>query len=240
MAIFLLILKIIGILLLSVVGLVILILCIPAFAYIDFETELTADVRFLFFKFKVYPSDKEEPGIIEKLVLKFWRYLIGASSGNESNAQSLTDISDEAGFRTLFDDRGAVGAISFLWQVLLIIFGRFVKVLRGVAVSRFDLSIGVAGEDAADTALRYGKLCGIVYPLLSLIFQNVRTYKHKIDMEPIFDKELDYDQVELHTTLRIYPIVIAAHIIALLFDLIVSETKRQVAENLAAANVKSN
>lgn len=239
MAVFLLILKIIGISILSVIGLIILILCIPAFVYLKFDNELSADARFLFFRFKVYPSDKEEPGIVEKLVLKFWRYLIGAS-GKTSDAQNLADISDEAGFKALFDDRGASGAISFLWQVLVILFGRFIKVVRGVAVSKFDLKIDVAGDDSAEAALRYGKLCGIIYPLLSFIFQNVKTYKHEIDMRPEFDKKLEYDNVDLNVTLRICPIIIVAHIIALLFDLIVSETKRQVAENLAAANVKSN
>ncbi len=239
MAVFWLVLKIIGISLLSVIGLIIILLCIPAFIYLKFNDELSADVRFLFFKFKVYPSEKEEPGIIERLVLRFWRYLIGASSGKTSNAQTYADISDEAGFKALFDDRGASGAISFLWQVLVILFGRFVRVLRGAVISKFDLKIDVAGDDASDTALRYGKLCGIVYPLLSFIFQNVKTYKHEIDMRPEFDKKLEFDQVDLNATLRIIPIIIVAHIIALLFDLIVSETKRQVAENLAAANVKN-
>lgn len=240
MAVFLLILKIIGIALLAIIALILIILSIPASVYLKFNDELTADVRFLFFKFKVYPSEKEEPGIVEKIVLKFWRYLIGTSSGKASNAQSYEDISDEAGFKALFDDRGASGAISFLWQVLQIIFSRFVKVLRGVTVSKFNLKIDVAGEDAADAALRYGKLCGIIYPLLSLIFQNVRKYKHELDIRPSFDKELEYDRVNLNTTLRVYPIIIIGHIIALVFDLIVSETKRQVAENLAAAEMKSN
>ncbi len=239
MAVFLLILKIIGIVLLAVVGLIIVVLCIPAFVYIRFDNELSADARFLLFKFKVYPSDKEEPGIVERLVLKFWRYLIGAS-GKSSDARSLSDISDEAGFKALFDDRGASGAISFLWQVIVILFGRFVKVLRGVAVSKFNLKIDVAGDDAAEAALRYGKLCGIIYPLLSFVFQNVKTYKQEIDIRPELDERLEYDKVDLNVTLRICPIIIAAHIIALLFDLIVSETKRQVAENLAAAEVKSN
>lgn len=240
MAVFLLILKIIGIALLSIIGLIIIILCIPAFAYIKFDNELSADIRFLFIRFKVYPSDKEEPGLIERLVLRFWRYLIGISYGQESNAQTYADISDEAGFKALFDDRGAAGAISFLWQVLLIVFGRFVKVLRGVRVSKFDLKIDVAGDDAAEAALRYGKLCGIVYPLLSLVFQNVRSYKHLIDMKPDFNNKLEYDQVDLNVTLRISPIIIIGHVIALLFDLIVSETKRQVAEKLAAAEMKTN
>lgn len=237
MAVVWLILKIIGLAILAVIALIVLILCVPCFVYIDFEQELTADVRFLLIKFKVYPSEKSEPGIVEKIVLKFWRYLIGAS-GKESDAQSLSDIGDEAGFKELFEDRGVSGAISFLWQVLKIVFGRFVKVLRGVAVQKFDLLVGITGDDPADAAIRFGKLSGVLYTSLSFIFQNVRKYKYEgIDIHA--DYEAPYDQVKLSTVLRIYPIIIAGHIIALLFDLIVSETKRQVAENMAQQSIKS-
>ena len=237
MAVVWLVLKIILLAILAVIALIILILCLPCYIYLSFEQELTADVRFLFIRFKVYPSDKDEPGIVEKLVLKFWRYLIGVS-GKESDAQSISDIGDEAGFKELFEDRGASGAIAFLWQVLTVAFGRFVNILRGVVIKKFDLLVGITGDDPAEAAIRFGKLSGVLYTSLSFIFQNVKKYKHEgIDIHA--DYESPFDQVKLDSTLRIFPIVIVGHIIALLFDLIASETKRQVAENMARQNIKS-
>lgn len=239
MSVFLLILKILGLVILGIILLIVLVLCLPCYVYVSFETELKADVRFCFIRFPVYPSDKDEPGLIERMVLKFWHYLIGLDpSGKQSNAQTLADIGDEAGFKELFADRGASGAVRFLWQVLCAVFGRFVKVFRGVYVKKLELLVGITGDDAADTAIRFGKLCGVIYPSLSFILQNVRKYKSLDEVDIHADYQSPYDQVKLDTTLVIRPLTVLWHVIALIFELIVSETKNQVEIKMAAAQAQ--
>ncbi len=235
MAVFLLILKIIGISLLSVIGLVVLLLCLPIFVYIRLDDELTVDIRVLLIKFKILPANepKKENGFFGRL----WKRITGGGKKQENDG---TSEKEESKFKALFGARGVTGAVSFLWEVLKLVYCRFVKILRSVVVSKFDLDLEITGDDASDTALRYGKLCGVIYPSLSLIFQNVRKYKHTINMRPDFDENLEYDRVYLNTTLRVYPIIILVQLIALLFELIVSEVKRKVSENLSEANVKSN
>ncbi len=241
MAIFLLILKIIGISLLAIIGLVLLVLCMPLFVYIKFEKELMIDVRFLFVKFNVHPSHKDEEKAEGKgnLFSRLWKKITGKSS-DDKEAEIKEEKEKESKFKALFGERGASGAISFLWEILTLVFGRSVKILRGIVVSKFNLKIEIVGDDASDTALRYGKLCGVVYPALSLIFQNVKKYKHEIDMRPNFENKYEYDQVSLDTKLRILPISAGYHALAVLLSILMSEIKRQVAEKRSAADEKTN
>lgn len=236
MAVLLLILKIIGISLLAIIGLVILALCIPLFVYIKYEDELLIDVRVLFIRFRVHP--KQESDGKDSFVQKLWNKLTGKTK--ETETEEKTESAEKSKFRELFSDRGASGAIEFLWEILKLVCGRFAKVMRGAVVSKFNLDLEIVGEDAADTALRYGKLCGVIYPALSLIFQNVRKYRHEINMRPNFNNEHEYDQVRIDAVLRFYPILAALHVAALLISILISEIRRQIAEKQPETIVNSN
>lgn len=221
----------------AIIGLVILVLCMPLIVYIKFEEdELMVDLRLLFIRFRVYPADKEGK---KNIFSRLWKKMSGKSA-KTTVAESKEEKEKESKFKALFGERGASGAISFLWEILRLALGRAVKILRGVVVSRFDLKIEIVGDDASDTALRYGKLCGVVYPALSLIFQNVKRYKHEIDMRPDFDSKYEYDQVSLDAKLRVLPISVCYHALAVLVGILISEIKRKVAENQTAAENNSN
>ncbi len=240
MAIFLLVLKIIGISLLSVIGLIILVLCIPLFVYIKYDEEPVVDIRVLFVRFRVYPEEKDESEGKESFFKKLWKKITDKPSKEETEDESESESDGKSKFKELFSERGTSGAINFLWEILKLACGRFAKIMRSIVVSRFNMKLEIVGDDASDAALRYGKLCGVVYPSLSLIFQNVRKYKHEIDMRPVFEGDYEYDRLSLDIKLRVYPIVAAFHAAALLLGILASEIRRQIAENKSQINVNSN
>ncbi len=233
MAVFLLILKIIGISLLAIIGITVLLLCIPAFVYIEYDNETVVHLRLLFVKFRVLP--KKENG--------FWaKRLNRAKSKHPKSEKKKKEAAEEKSkFKELFGERGAAEAISLLWTVTKLVCGSLAKIIKTVVISKFALNVEITGDDAADAALRYGKLCGVIYPSLSLVFQNVCKYKRtEIEVCPNFDKNAEHDKVYLNTTLRACPIIIAVQLIVLFFRLLFTVVGGKISENMAKAENVDN
>ena len=58
------------------------------------------------------------------------------------------------------------------------------KLLRHIAVKKLVLNIKCTGEDAADAAINYGKVCAVVYPFLTLVHTTfkVKERGEKVDL----------------------------------------------------------
>ncbi|MBQ2265972.1 MAG: DUF2953 domain-containing protein, partial [Clostridia bacterium] len=58
--------------------------------------------------------------------------------------------------------------------------------LLKIKFRKFKLDLIIVGEDAAMTAIEYGAVCGIVYPVLSFIDQNLNIKLKQINVEAGF------------------------------------------------------
>lgn len=68
-----------------------------------------------------------------------------------------------------------------------------------ILIKKFSLSISVAGDDAADTAIKYGKYCAVVYPAVGTIVHVVKCKGYGVDINPNFSEkaetEINFDFV---------------------------------------------
>ena len=55
-----------------------------------------------------------------------------------------------------------------------------------ITIKSFALSIKVGGKDAADTAINYGKVCSVVYPLTSAVISSMKYSHYGVDILPDF------------------------------------------------------
>ena len=60
---------------------------------------------------------------------------------------------------------------------------------KHIIINKFMLSITISGNDAADKAIKYGKLCASVYPAAVIITGKAKCKKCGIDIAPDFDKK---------------------------------------------------
>lgn len=65
--------------------------------------------------------------------------------------------------------------IAYLSELVKLTATAVKKLLHVLTVDRLELVIRAAGEDAADTALLFGKICAGVYPSLSALQCVIRT-----------------------------------------------------------------
>ena len=64
-----------------------------------------------------------------------------------------------------------------------------------ILVKKLSLSISVAGDDAADPAIKYGKYCAVVYPAVGTIVCVVKCKGYGVDINPNFSEKAE---TEIH------------------------------------------
>ena len=60
-----------------------------------------------------------------------------------------------------------------------------------ILIKYCSLSICVAGDDAADTAIKYGKYCAVVYPAVGTIVRVVKCKGYGVDINPNFSEKAE-------------------------------------------------
>ena len=140
---------------------------------------------------------------------------------------------EKSAFGKLLEERGVCGMVSWILELARIAGGMLRKTFRGIIIRRLDLMMDVGGEDAAQAAINYGRMCAILLPALSLIRNCVRRYRRNIRLSPDFDGE--GIKALLDTELVIIPIAVAGHALMALLRVIAGEVGRRIRENMSRA-----
>ena len=80
--------------------------------------------------------------------------------------------------------------------------------------------MAVGADDAAETAVSYGKTCAYVFPLLGLICNTMKVKKYYADIHPDFLRQKS--RAYIYANLKIRPVFVLGMAISALFHIIVS------------------
>ena len=84
------------------------------------------------------------------------------------------------------------------------------KVFRKIKIRKFRFIYICAGDDAAKTAIQYGRICAAVASLLPIV-QNIFDIKvDKIDVQLDFSVNKPYNEVKFKAKLKVYVLIAAA------------------------------
>lgn len=153
------------------VVIIILLIC-PVSVYIHYDGNTVFFIRYLFFKFHVMPQKKENKK--EKEV--------------SENSDNKKEIKEEKKNPLLEykDEHGWEGMIDILKTIAEIIADVLKKISRHIVIKKLEVNLMFVGEDAADSAVKFGEICAVIFPVISLIENNVKKCNHKEDISPGF------------------------------------------------------
>ena len=144
-----------------------LLLIIPIKIHILVDEDLEVNLKYLFVKFKLYPSNEKKK----------------KEKANENKPQEKKPSAIKGFTKNLIAEKGISGALKEIVSIvkeLLIPFGPFISKMT---VNIKDFTVVVATPDAARTATGYGVVTGLVYDLLAIADKklilkkkNVRVY----------------------------------------------------------------
>ena len=150
--------------------LIALILLLPITAQIKFRDDLNLKIKFL--GITVYKLKQDEKPKTEK-------------KKSESTDQKPKE-KEQGIFSKLKAKHGFKGAIKELFDFASAVIREIKPQLLKIKFRKFKLDLIIVGEDAAMTAIEYGAVCGIVYPVLSFIDQNLNIKLKQINVEAGF------------------------------------------------------
>lgn len=150
-----------------------LLLLLPLRVHAAFDGELRMRVGYGPVLITVYPAkeNKKKP----------------AKSSKKSRKKAAGRKRDDPGkLSQILKEDGVTAVVGYLKNIAAIVAESARRVAHIAVIDQLRLDIRVVGEDAAQTATDYGKVCAVVYPALSLIESAFRVKKNDIRIAPDF------------------------------------------------------
>lgn len=181
--------------LLGVLVLLIVVLSVPISAHIAYDGKLLIRIRFLGIPITLAPQKEKKS---KKTSLSKKKKAKTSATKKKKNSSKLKELVE------LMKQDDLAGTLRFLRAVARLAAKTIGKLLRSITVKRFDLLVVVASNDAAVTAQRYGKVCGVLYPALASIESVMRIRERDIRIEPNFLMEKSVVRFDVRLRLSLW------------------------------------
>ena len=177
------VLKIIGWVLLGLLGLILALilfaLCVKVRFRIEYSSENTSVLlKWLFLKIPLYPGKPKEKKPKEEKP---------PEEKHEEEEEKEEKPKQGGGFlQTLYNAEGIDGLLAILQKVLSYTKKFFGGAYRGFVVDELYLDVRCTKEDAAATAIYYGEVCAVLFPLLGNLASKCKLKKYDFNIYPDF------------------------------------------------------
>lgn len=161
---------------LGIIAFFVIVLSIPVVLDLEYTDAVRCKVSWLFLKFDLYPfpekKKKEEKPKEEKKEEK-----------PEEKKEEKPKPKKENFLKTFYNNQGLAGVIELLNNCVAALKRFSVKsIKRAVIIKKFRLDIHITEDDAAATAIKYGKVCSALYPSLGFICSNMKVKDYKVNV----------------------------------------------------------
>lgn len=113
----------------------------------------------------------------------------GSGAASLLNFLGLGDIASIANAKKALDQKGLVQMLADIGAAIGAIFSRIGQLIGRGVFQHFTLRVVVGDEDAADAALTYGKICGVIYPTITMLDSAMTFRRRTVDLRCDFEQE---------------------------------------------------
>lgn len=176
--------------LVGLLALIALVLLLPVSLDLRYKEELDFKVKFAGIRFSAQKKKKEKE--------------VGQPTKDKKDNQF------KAVFKKLKRKKGFTGAIKEIFIFLRHCLEHLGYLLKTMKFKKVCLDLNIVGDDAAKTAIQYGEVCSVAYPVLSF-FQSVAKVKYKkIDVKSDFEAQEGSFTFSLTVNMQIIFLIISA------------------------------
>jgi hypothetical protein len=187
--------------------LVLLVLFVPVYGRVTYDGELRVRVRVLGVSIALLPSEDEpeekKPTSEKKKPAK-----------PSKTKELLGEVSRS------FKEDGVAATLHYLGELAKLAGQAVGRVLHSITVDKLQLELIVADGDADTTAIRYGQVCGVLYPAFTAIAGVIKVRKRDLRVEPNFLLENTTVRADVRLHIRVYRVVGAAIVLLVKFMLL--------------------
>ena len=209
--------KVLLIILLVIVGIIALICCvlnIRLMVKLDYTDKVYLKIRWAFLSFDVLPaSEKEKKPKKEKPKQE------KPPDKEKPQTQTKPKTKKPNPIKVFLSNEGINGLYELLYQTCQALGGFFGKIIRKITIEELFFSLRISEGDAARTAVSYGKICGVVFPMLGYICSHMRVRKYDAEITP--DYLANQSEGELHALFSFRPLAMTNGAVVLVFRLLI-------------------
>lgn len=202
---------------LAIFAAIVFILYIKVGISAEFDKKLRFVVHYMGFKIPLYPREpkKDKKAKPEKKTEE-------AAPAEEAKKEKPAKTKQNP-IKTFIDNQGFYGVIDLLSDSARILGGFFGSLFKHMIIDDLFLKMYVAGSDAADTAIKYGKVCSAVFPSLGKICSSCHVKRYNAEINPDFLAETDeaefYVRISMRPLLLIWAVLVLA--VKILFKVVI-------------------
>lgn len=220
---------------LGIVLLFILLLSVPVVVDMEYVETFKLKVSWLFIKINILPKDENKKKK-EKKPKKPKKEKEPKEEPKEEKPAEVKEKGDNP-IKIFYEDQGVMGIVDLIGNCASYL-GRFTKAfIRSFYIKRLRLRIWVTEGDAAQTAIKYGKFCQMIYPPLGYICSSCRVKDYDVNIWADYCGEKTKGEFE--TRIALIPRKVINAGIALVFRLVARLVKALLAF-LKAKKKKNN
>ena len=205
---------------LAVIALIVILFSIKVSVTAVYDETFTLDVKWLFIKFRIYPEDEEKKA--KKEAKKAEKEQKKKNSKKEKHKKEKTEESASPKsniFKDFYNNQGFAATVNLIRTAAAQLGGFLKGVYRAFVIENLTVLLKVsAGDDAAQTAVKYGKVCSAVYPAMGFICSNMKVKQYDVNVVPDFISAENTATFKLSLSVR--PIKLTNAVIVLAFRLI--------------------
>ncbi len=166
---------------------------------IDYSDKTVVTLKYLFLKIPLVDTSKPKK---EKKKKKKPKKDEKKEEEEEKEDTSKEEKKGNSLIKQLYLDQGYEGIEKMLKAVGDSLGGFFGKLYKTLVFDELYITMITAGGDAADTAIKHGKLCSWLFPVLGKLVSTSKVKKYDFDISPDFlaTKSEAYVYVRLHIT----------------------------------------
>lgn len=206
--------------LLGIAALLLLFLLIPAGVDIYYDEKAQITLRYGFIRKRIDQREEEKPK-------KPAPSKPAAPSKPKPTAQKKPNPAVEF-LKELRRSQGFSGLMEFLISLIRMLTSSAYRIVKDISVSHLDLWVVVRGEDAAQTAIQYGELCSVLYPAFGMLCAAKPSRNPRISVTADYEK--GETQGVLSVSLRILPLLLLGHLLALAWRFLMLIVKTRSAD----------
>ena len=205
---------------LAVIALIVILFSIKVSVTAVYDETFTLDIKWFFIKLRIYPEDEEKKA--KKEAKKAEKEQKKKNPKKEKPKKEKTEESASPKsniFRDFYNNQGFAATVNLIRTAAAQLGGFLKGVYRAFVIENLTVLLRVsAGDDAAQTAIKYGKVCSAVYPAMGFICSNMKVKQYDVNVVPDFISAENTATFKLSLSVR--PIKLTNAVIVLAFRLI--------------------
>ncbi len=187
--------------------LLLLVLFVPVYARVTYDDELRVRVRVLGVPIALLPSEDKPVEAMPTLEKK--------KSAKPSKTKELFGEMSRS-----FKEDGVAATLQYLGKLAKLAGQAVGRVLHSITVDKLSFALTVADGGADTTAIRYGQVCGVLYPAFTAITGVIKVRKRDLRIEPNFLMENSTVRADVRLHIWVYRLVGAAIVLLVKFMLL--------------------